>query len=134
MGLLGIGKAGIWHIELDDISGSESSGLSISTPALYVQASIPNLDVIRNLIAFLLEPAESVEFRLATLFAGQLTLFHLEERLHFMLRVMNQPAPGDFPDLIEVTFDAAEGTQFAAALRDLLDDVNRDYGNEDNKR
>jgi hypothetical protein len=76
-GLLAIGKAGAWQIDIDevDVEGSPAWGLTLFHPQFYLQVPLSDLDLLRRFSTFLTQEKSAIEsFPLGILLGGLLTV------------------------------------------------------------
>jgi hypothetical protein len=126
-GLVGVGKAGIWQIdvdEVDDAAGESTWGLTLLHPQFSLQVPLADLGVVRQLLTFLIEAEGSREsFVLGNALGGQVSVIRDEGALRFKLFNADRVGVGEFPGLLEVLCQESDTATFRDAVRDLLRDL-----------
>jgi hypothetical protein len=125
-GLVAIGKAGVWQIDIDEVdtAGESAWGLTILHPQFSLQLPLADLSVVRQLLTFLIHAEGSREsFVLGNVLGGQMIVIRDEGCLRFKLFNSDRVGVGDFPGLFEVLCQESERKTFGEALQDLLRDL-----------
>jgi len=124
--LVGIGKAGVWQIDVDEVdtTGESAWGLTVLHPQFSLQVPLSDLGVVRQLLTFLIEAEGNREsFVLGSALGGEVSIIRDEGALRFKLFNAERVGVGEFPGLLEVLCQESDTATFRDAVRDLIRDL-----------
>lgn len=119
-GLLACGSSGHWQIDVDESLDGDELSMQLNGPNAYLMFTIPNLDVIRKLLAYLQATVREAEgLPLGNFGAAIVSIIRDDEfATRWFLRV-----DGDGGALLHVTLDDADVRMMTDALEQVMEQL-----------
>lgn len=125
-GLLAVGKAGKWLIDVDDERDEVHGmpwGLTISHPGVYIQVPLEKLETLGDMVAYLRgHNPERKCLTVSNRFDGELLLDNTDGRLTFRMR-LGLSTSTEYSSIFEVNVDPAEALSLVEALEGAIADL-----------
>jgi hypothetical protein len=124
-GLLAIGRAGGWQLDLDEIHDEAENartrwGFIISTKSFHLQLEIGTLEVLSELATLLaLTGSASSEMYIGCWMQAKVVILSEEGRKQIRI-LPHAPSGTEWPALVEINLLPDQIKEFGDALRDLL--------------